>query len=126
MRHRKSGRHLNRNSSHRNAMFSNMTNSLFEHEIINTTLPKAKELRRVAEPLITLAKDDSVAGRRQAFASLRNKSTVGKLFNELGPRYKERPGGYTRILKCGYRAGDAAPMAYIELVDRPESASSED
>lgn len=126
MRHRKSGRHLNRNSSHRNAMFSNMTNSLFEHEIIKTTLPKAKELRRVAEPLITLAKDDSVAKRRQAFASLRNKSTVGKLFNELGPRYKERAGGYTRIMKCGYRAGDAAPMAYIELVDRPESTSSED
>jgi large subunit ribosomal protein L17 len=126
MRHRKSGRHLNRNSSHRNAMFSNMTNSLFEHEIIKTTLPKAKELRRVAEPLITLAKDDSVAKRRQAFASLRNKSTVGKLFNELGPRYKERAGGYTRIMKCGYRPGDAAPMAYIELVDRPESTSSED
>jgi large subunit ribosomal protein L17 len=126
MRHRKSGRHLNRNSSHRKAMFSNMTNSLFEHEIIKTTLPKAKELRRVAEPLITLAKDDSVSKRRQAFASLRNKSTVGKLFNELGPRYKQRPGGYTRILKCGYRPGDAAPMAYIELVDRPESASSED
>lgn len=126
MRHRKSGRHLNRNSSHRNAMFSNMTNSLFENEIIKTTLPKAKELRRVAEPLITLAKDDSVAKRRQAFASLRNKSTVGKLFNELGPRYKERAGGYTRIMKCGFRPGDAAPMAYIELVDRPESASSED
>jgi len=126
MRHRKSGRHLNRNSSHRNAMFSNMTNSLFEHEIIKTTLPKAKELRRVAEPLITLAKDDSVAKRRQAFASLRNKSTVGKLFNELGPRYRERAGGYTRIMKCGYREGDAAPMAYIELVDRPESTSSED
>lgn len=126
MRHRKSGRHLNRNSSHRNAMFSNMTNSLFEHEVIKTTLPKAKELRRVAEPLITLAKDDSVAKRRQAYASLRNKSTVGKLFNELGPRYKERAGGYTRIMKCGYRAGDAAPMAYIELVDRPESTPSED
>ena len=126
MRHRKSGRHLNKNSSHRKAMFSNMTNSLFEHEIIKTTLPKAKELRRVAEPLITLAKDDSVARRRLAFSSLRSNSTVGKLFNELGPRYKERAGGYTRILKCGYRAGDAAPMAYIELVDRPESASSED
>ena len=107
-------------------MFSNMTNSLFEHEIIKTTLPKAKELRRVAEPLITLAKDDSVARRRLAFSSLRNNSTVGKLFNELGPRYKQRPGGYTRILKCGYRAGDAAPMAYIELVDRPESTSTED
>ena len=107
-------------------MFSNMANSLFEHEIIKTTLPKAKELRRVAEPLITLAKEDSVAKRRMAFASLRDKATVGKLFNELGPRYKERAGGYTRIMKCGYRAGDAAPMAYIELVDRPQSASSED
>ena len=126
MRHRKSGRHLNRNSSHRNAMFSNMANSLFEHEIINTTLPKAKELRRVAEPLITMAKEDSVAKRRLAFARLRDKTTVGKLFNELGPRYKERAGGYTRILKCGYRPGDAAPMAYIELVDRPESESAED
>jgi large subunit ribosomal protein L17 len=126
MRHRKSGRHLNRNSSHRNAMFSNMANSLFEHEIIKTTLPKAKELRRVAEPLITMAKEDSVAKRRLAFARLRDKATVGKLFNELGPRYKERAGGYTRILKCGYRPGDAAPMAYIELVDRPESESAED
>jgi len=126
MRHRKSGRQLNRNSSHRNAMFSNMANSLFEHEIIKTTLPKAKELRRVAEPLITLAKEDSVAKRRMAFDSLRNKSTVGKLFNELGPRYKERAGGYTRIMKCGYRSGDAAPMAYIELVNRPESGSTED
>jgi len=126
MRHRKSGRHLNRSSSHRKAMFSNMANSLFEHEIIKTTLPKAKELRRVAEPLITLAKEDSVAKRRLAFARLGDKAAVGKLFNELGPRYKERPGGYTRILKCGYRAGDAAPMAYIELVDRPESASAED
>ena len=120
MRHRKSGRHLSRTSSHRKAMFSNMANSLFEHEIIKTTLPKAKELRRVAEPLITMAKDDTVAKRRQAFAKLRDKSTVGKLFGELGPRYKEREGGYTRILKCGFRAGDAAPMAYIELVDRPE------
>ncbi|MGB5277497.1 MAG: 50S ribosomal protein L17 [Gammaproteobacteria bacterium] len=126
MRHRKSGRHLNRNSSHRKAMFSNMANSLFEHEIIKTTLPKAKELRRVAEPLITLAKEDSVAKRRLAFASLGDKSTVGKLFNELGPRYKARPGGYTRILKCGYRAGDAAPMAFIELVDRPQADSSDD
>ena len=120
MRHRKSGRHLSRTSSHRKAMFSNMANSLFEHEIIKTTLPKAKELRRVAEPLITMAKDDTVAKRRQAFAKLRDKSMVGKLFGELGPRYKEREGGYTRILKCGFRAGDAAPMAYIELVDRPE------
>ncbi|MBT8128657.1 MAG: 50S ribosomal protein L17 [Gammaproteobacteria bacterium] len=126
MRHRKSGRHLNRNSSHRKAMFSNMANSLFEHEIIKTTLPKAKELRRVAEPLITMAKEDSVAKRRLAFARLRDKTTVGKLFNELGPRYKERAGGYTRILKCGYRPGDTAPMAYIELVDRPESESAED
>ena len=126
MRHRKSGRHLNRNSSHRKAMFSNMANSLFEHEIIKTTLPKAKELRRVAEPLITMAKEDSVAKRRLAFSRLRDKTTVGKLFNELGPRYKERAGGYTRIMKCGYRPGDAAPMAYIELVDRPESGSAED
>ena len=126
MRHRKSGRHLNRNSSHRKAMFSNMANSLFEHEIIKTTLPKAKELRRVAEPLITMAKEDSVAKRRLAFARLRNQASVGKLLNELGPRYKERAGGYTRIMKCGYRPGDAAPMAYIELVDRPESGSAED
>ena len=126
MRHRKSGRHLNRNSSHRKAMFSNMANSLFEHEIIKTTLPKAKELRRVAEPLITMAKEDSVAKRRMAFASLRDKKMVGKLFNELGPRYKGRPGGYTRIMKCGYRSGDAAPMAYIELVDRPEATGGED
>jgi large subunit ribosomal protein L17 len=122
MRHRKSGRQLNRNSSHRKAMFSNMTNSLLDHEIIKTTLPKAKELRRVAEPLITLAKEDSVANRRSAFAKLRDKEMVGKLFNELAPRYKERPGGYTRILKCGFRSGDAAPMAYIELVDRPVDA----
>ena len=126
MRHRKSGRQLNRNSSHRKAMFSNMTNSLFQHEIIKTTLPKAKELRRVAEPLITMAKDDSVAKRRLAFARLRDNAAVGKLFNELGPRYKERAGGYTRIMKCGYRPGDTAPMAYIELVDRPESSSAED
>jgi len=107
-------------------MFSNMANSLFEHEIIKTTLPKAKELRRVAEPLITMAKEDSVARRRIAFARLRDKTAVGKLFNELGPRYKERAGGYTRIMKCGYRPGDAAPMAYIELVDRPESSAAED
>ncbi len=126
MRHNKSGRKLNRNSSHRKAMFSNMTNSLFGHEIIKTTLPKAKELRRVAEPLITLAKSDSVANRRSAFAKLRDKEMVGKLFNELAPRYKDRPGGYTRILKCGFRSGDAAPMAYIELVDRPEDAIAED
>jgi len=126
MRHNKSGRKLNRNSSHRKAMFSNMANSLFDHEIIKTTLPKAKELRRVAEPLITLAKSDSVANRRSAFAKLRDKEMVGKLFNDLAPRYKDRPGGYTRILKCGFRSGDAAPMAYIELVDRPEEAIAED
>ncbi len=126
MRHSKSGRKLNRNSSHRKAMFSNMANSLFDHEIIKTTLPKAKELRRVAEPLITLAKEDSVSNRRSAFSSLRDKKMVGKLFSELAPRYKDRPGGYTRILKCGFRSGDAAPMAYIELVDRPEEAIAED
>jgi large subunit ribosomal protein L17 len=126
MRHNKSGRKLNRNSSHRKAMFSNMANSLFDHEIIKTTLPKAKELRRVAEPLITLAKSDSVANRRSAFSKLRDKEMVGKLFSELAPRYKDRPGGYTRILKCGFRSGDAAPMAYIELVDRPEDAVAVD
>lgn len=121
MRHRHSGRKLNRNSSHRRAMFRNMTTSLVTHELIKTTLPKAKELRRVAEPLITLAKQDSVANRRLAFNRLRDKAAVGKLFTELGPRYEARPGGYLRILKCGYRAGDKAPMAYVELVDRPES-----
>jgi large subunit ribosomal protein L17 len=120
MRHLKSGRKLNRTSSHRKAMFSNMTVSLIEHEFIKTTLPKAKELRRVAEPLITLAKNDSVANRRLAFSRLRNDSAVGKLFAELGPRYNERPGGYMRILKCGFRTGDAAPMAIVELVDRPQ------
>ncbi len=119
MRHRKSGRQLNRNSSHRKAMFSNMASSLVKHEIIKTTLPKAKELRRVIEPLITLAKTDSVANRRLAFARTRDKEVVGLLFNELGPRYENRPGGYTRILKCGFRTGDKAPMAYIEFVDRP-------
>lgn len=119
MRHRHSGRQLNRNSSHRTAMFRNMTASLVEHEIIKTTLVKAKELRTVAEPLITLAKKDSVANRRLAFSRTRDKATVGKLFNELGPRYADRPGGYIRILKCGERAGDKAPMAYVELVDRP-------
>lgn len=119
MRHRKSGRQLNRNSSHRQAMFRNMAASLIEHEVIKTTLPKAKELRRIAEPLITLAKEDSVANRRLAFSRTRDKAAVGKLFAELGPRYQERPGGYTRILKCGFRTGDAAPMAFIELVDRP-------
>ena len=119
MRHRQSGRQLNRNSPHRTAMFRNMASSLFEHEIIKTTLVKAKELRTVAEPLITLAKKDSVANRRLAFDRTRNKEMVGKLFLELGPRYAERPGGYIRILKCGERAGDKAPMAYVELVDRP-------
>ena len=126
MRHRKSGRKLNRNSSHRKAMFKNMTASLVEHEVIKTTLPKAKELRRVAEPMITLAKEDSVANRRLAFDRLRSKAAVGKLFTDLGPRYKERPGGYIRILKCGYRQGDAAPMAYVELVDRPVAVEAAD
>ena len=120
MRHRHSGRQLNRNSSHRKAMFRNMAISLVEHELIKTTLPKAKELRSYAEPLITLAKNDSVANRRLAFDRVRNKAAVGKLFGELGPRYQERPGGYIRILKCGYRTGDKAPMAYVELVDRPQ------
>lgn len=119
MRHRHSGRQLNRNSSHRKAMFRNMTISLVEHEIIKTTLIKAKELRSVAEPLITLAKKDSLANRRLAFNRTRSKATVGKLFTELGPRYSDRPGGYIRILKCAERAGDKAPMAYVELVDRP-------
>ncbi len=119
MRHRKSGRKLNRTSSHRQAMFRNMSASLFKHEMIRTTLAKAKELRRKAEPLITLAKTDSVANRRLAFARLRDKEAVAKLFNELGPRYQERPGGYLRILKCGFRPGDNAPMAIVELVDRP-------
>jgi large subunit ribosomal protein L17 len=119
MRHRNSGVKLGRNSSHRKAMFTNMAISLFEHELIKTTLPKAKELRRVAEPLITLAKVDSIANRRLAFARTRSKEAVAKLFNELGPRYKARNGGYLRVLKAGFRAGDAAPMAYVELVDRP-------
>ncbi|NOU21414.1 MAG: 50S ribosomal protein L17 [Methyloglobulus sp.] len=119
MRHRKSGRQLNMNSSHRKALFSNMANSLFKHELIKTTLPKAKELRGFAEPLITLSKEDSVAKRRLAFARLRDRDMVTKLFNELGPRYKNRPGGYLRIMKCGFRPGDDAPMAYVELVDRP-------
>ena len=126
MRHRKSGRHLNRTSAHRKAMFRNMASSLIEHEIIKTTVPKAKELRRVAEPLITLAKDDSVANRRLAFSRVGSKAVVGKLFAEIGPRFQERPGGYTRILKCGHRAGDAAPMAYIELVDREVPEDDED
>lgn len=119
MRHRKSGRKFGRNSPHRTSMFRNMTASLVEHELIKTTLPKAKELRRVAEPLITLAKIDSVANRRLAFSRLRDKEAVAKLFNELGPRYEARPGGYLRVLKCGLRAGDSAPMAYVELVGRP-------
>lgn len=125
MRHRQSGRQLNRNSSHRRAMFKNMAASLFRHELIKTTVPKAKELRRVVEPLITKAKSDSVANRRYAFDRLRDREVVTKLFNELGPRYKERPGGYIRILKCGYRAGDSAPMAMVELVDRPVPVESE-
>ena len=119
MRHQKSGRSLSRPSSHRHAMLRNMTASLFRHELIRTTLPKAKELRRVAEPLITLAKQDSLANRRLAFNRLRDREMVTKLFNELGPRYQARPGGYLRILKCGFRPGDAAPMAFVELVDRP-------
>jgi large subunit ribosomal protein L17 len=119
MRHRKSGRKLNRNSSHRKAMFKNMACSLFEHELIKTTLPKAKELRRVVEPLITRAKVDTVANRRLAFSRLRDKAVVAKLFTEIGPRYLERNGGYMRILKAGYREGDKAPMAWVELVDRP-------
>lgn len=125
MRHRKSGRKFNRTSAHRKVMLRNMAVSLFEHEAIKTTLPKAKELRRVAEPLITLAKDDSVANRRLAFSRTRSKAMVGRLFNELGPRYRERPGGYIRVLKMGFRPGDNAPMAYVELVDRPESVSAE-
>lgn len=123
MRHRKSGRQLNRNSSHRKAMFSNMASSLVRHEVIKTTLPKAKELRRVIEPLITLAKQDSVANRRLVFARTRDQEVVGKLFTEIGPRYAQRPGGYTRIMKCGFRTGDNAPMAYVELVDRPENTA---
>ena len=126
MRHRKAGKQLNRNSSHRKAMFRNMAASLIEHELIKTTLPKAKELRRVAEPLITMAKEDSVAKRRLAFARLRSDAAVGKLFSEIGPRYKARPGGYLRILKCGFRPGDKAPMAYVELVDRPVQEAAAD
>jgi len=126
MRHRKSGRQLNRNSSHRQAMFKNMAVSMIEHEIIKTTIPKAKELRRVVEPLITLAKVDSVANRRLAFARTRSKAAVGKLFDELGPRYQDRPGGYLRIIKAGFRTGDKAPMAYVELVDRPIIEEEED
>ena len=126
MRHRKSGRKFNRTSAHRKAMFRNMTASLVEHELIKTTLPKAKELRRVAEPLITLSKNDSVANRRLAFSRLRDDAAVAKLFDELGPRYSERPGGYLRILKCGFRAGDNAPMAFVELVGRPLDIEAEE
>ncbi len=124
MRHQKSGRKFNRTSAHREAMFRNMAASLVKHELIRTTLPKAKELRRVAEPLITLAKTDGVANRRLAFSRLRDKEAVGKLFVELGPRYRERPGGYLRILKCGFRDGDNAPMAYVELVGRPRQEAA--
>ena len=124
MRHRQSGRRLNRNSSHRKAMYRNMAASLMQHEVIKTTVPKAKELRRVAEPLITMAKNDSAAKRRLAFNRLRDRAVVTKLFNELGPRYKDRPGGYLRILKCGFRPGDSAPMAIVELVDRPQETEA--
>ena len=126
MRHRHTGRGFGRTSSHRKAMFSNMCNSLVNHELIKTTLPKAKELRRYIEPLITASKSDSVASRRYVFDRLRSKSSVGKLFTELGPRYKERPGGYVRVLKCGVRQGDSAPMAIVELMDRPEVSDEED
>jgi large subunit ribosomal protein L17 len=125
MRHRNSGRQLSRNSSHRKAMFQNLAVSLLRNEIIKTTLPKAKELRRVAEPLITMARNDTVHKRRIAFSRLRDRGVVNKLFNELGPRYRERPGGYTRILKYGYRPGDNAPMALMELVDRPVPEESD-
>ena len=125
MRHQNSGRKLNRTSAHRKALFKNLSLALFREELIKTTLPKAKELRRFAEPLITLAKTDGVANRRLAFSRLRDKQVVGKLFVELGPRYRARPGGYLRILKCGFRAGDNAPMAYVELVDRPSSDATE-
>ena len=121
MRHKKSGRKLNRNSSHRSAMFRNMAASLLEHESITTTVPKAKELRRVVEPLVTLGKEDSVSKRRLAFARLRSKSAVGKPFSDIGPRFNDRPGGYTRILKCGNRPGDNAPMAIIEFVEKSDN-----
>ena len=124
MRHQNAGRHLGRTSSHRKAMFKNMTVSLIQHELIRTTLPKAKELRREAEPLITMAKVDSVANRRLAFNRLRDRDAVTKLFNQIGPRFANRPGGYTRILKCGFRPGDCAPMAFIELLDRPADAAA--
>jgi len=125
MRHMKSGRLLNRTSSHRKAMFRNMAVSLFRHEQIRTTLPKAKELRRVAEPLITLAKESSVANRRLAFNRLRDREIVTKLFDDLGKRFQDRPGGYLRILKCGYRTGDKAPMAYVQLVDSVDQDTEE-
>ena len=124
MRHQKSGRKFSRTSAHREAMFVNMAASLFKHELIRTTLPKAKELRRMAEPLITIGKIDGVANRRLAMSRLRDKEAVGKLFIELGPRYKERPGGYLRIMKCGFRPGDNAPMAYVELVERPQASAA--
>jgi large subunit ribosomal protein L17 len=126
MRHRNRGRQLNRNSSHRKAMFRNMVVSLLDHEVIKTTLPKAKELRHFAEPMITLGKVDSVANRRLAFSRMRDKAAVGKLFTEIGPRYQDRPGGYLRIMKAGFRTGDAAPMAYVELVDRPVAEIADD
>ena len=126
MRHRKIGRQLNRKTAHRTALFRNLAIALIEHEAIRTTLPKAKEMRRVVEPLITLAKNDTVANRRVAFARTRSKETVAKLFDEIGPRYKARPGGYMRVLKAGFRAGDNAPMAYVELVDRANNAVAED
>jgi large subunit ribosomal protein L17 len=126
MRHLNAGRKFSRTSAHREAMFRNMASSLFKHELIRTTLPKAKELRRIAEPLITMAKADGVANRRLAFSRLRDKEAVGKLFVELGPRYQARPGGYLRILKCGFRPGDNAPMAYVELVDRPRATEAVD
>ena len=124
MRHQKSGRALGRKSSHRKAMYRNMAASLIKHETIRTTLPKAKELRRVVEPLITMAKTDGVARRRVAFSRLRDKPSVGKLFNELGPRFKDRQGGYLRILKIGYRPGDSAPMALVQLLDQPEQEAA--
>lgn len=124
MRHLNAGRKFSRTTAHREAMFRNMASSLFKHELIRTTLPKAKELRRIAEPLITMAKIDGVANRRLAFSRLRDKEAVGKLFVEIGPRYQARPGGYLRILKCGFRPGDNAPMAYVELVDRPRAAEA--
>ena len=126
MRHQKSGRVLGRNSSHRKAMFRNMAASLFRHEQIRTTVPKAKELRRVAEPLITLAKTSNLANRRLAMSRLGDRDAVTKLFDDLGPRFKDRPGGYTRILRCGLRAGDSAPMAYVQLLDKPDEVTAAD